>query len=71
MTTEKLLYYGTLNQEVVDLLAQLVRGRANILLIGPTSSGKTSLLRWLTQFIDPNLRIGVLESTYELALDQY
>ncbi|WP_149026952.1 CpaF family protein [Novibacillus thermophilus] len=71
LTTEKLLYYGTLNQEVVDLLAQLVRGRANILLIGPTSSGKTSLLRWLTQFIDPNLRIGVLESTYELALDQY
>lgn len=71
LTTEKLLDYGTLNQEVVDLLAQLVRGRANILLIGPTSSGKTSLLRWLTQFIDPNLRIGVLESTYELALDQY
>ena len=71
LTTEKLLDYQTLNQEVVELLTRLVRGRANILLIGPTSSGKTSMLRWLTQFIDPNLRIGVLESTYELALDRY
>src|SRR5699024_2981296 len=40
-------------------------------LIGATSSGKTSMLKWLTQFIRPNLRIGVLEGTYELALDKF
>lgn len=71
MTEDEYIRQGTLDQKCSDLLKQLVRGRANILLIGATSSGKTSMLKWLTQFIRPNLRIGVLEGTYELALDQF
>jgi pilus assembly protein CpaF len=29
------------------------------------------MLKWLAQFIQSNLRIGVLETTYELALDKF
>lgn len=71
MTEDDYINYGTLDHHSADVLKRLVQGRANILLIGSTSSGKTSLLKWLTQFIRPNLRIGVLEGTYELALDQF
>lgn len=71
MTEDDYISYGTLDRESSEVLQQLVKGRANILLIGSTSSGKTSMLKWLAQFIRPNLRIGVLEGTYELALDQF
>jgi pilus assembly protein CpaF len=71
LTTERLIQFGTLNMPVVELIKRLIQGRANILLIGPTSAGKTSALRWMTQFIHPSLRIGVLESSKELFLEQY
>jgi len=71
LTTEDYIRFGTFEQRGAEILQKLVRGRANILLIGSTSSGKTSMLKYLAQFIRPNLRIGVLESTYELALDKF
>jgi len=71
MTEDEYIRQGTLDKESSELLKKLVLGRSNILLIGATSSGKTSMLKWLTQFIRPNLRIGVLEGTYELALDKF
>ncbi|HEX7064325.1 MAG TPA: ATPase, T2SS/T4P/T4SS family [Bacillales bacterium] len=71
LTTEDYIALKTLDQQTANLLQTLVEGRANLLLIGSTSSGKTSLLKWLSQFIPHNLRIGVLEGTYELALDQF
>ncbi|MFD1362702.1 CpaF family protein [Lentibacillus salinarum] len=71
MTEDEYIRQGTLDRESSELLKKLVRGRSNTLLIGATSSGKTSMLKWLTQFIRPNLRVGVLEGTYELALDQF
>ncbi|HEY8400147.1 MAG TPA: ATPase, T2SS/T4P/T4SS family [Cytophagaceae bacterium] len=69
-TTENLLKSGTLNEEMVDWLSKIVRGRANILIIGEAGAGKTSLLKWLVGFMDPSLRIGVLETDFELMLEE-
>lgn len=71
LTTDDYIRLGTLEPFSTEILKSLIRGRTNILLIGATSSGKTSMLKWLAQFIQPNLRIGVLETTYELALDKF
>lgn len=70
LTTENLIKKGTLNSEMVDWIAKAIKGRSNILIIGECGSGKTSLLNWLTQFINPSLRIGTIETNFELKLDE-
>ena len=69
-TTESLLEENTLTPEMVEWLSLAVKGRANMLVIGETSSGKTTLLKWLTTFMNDNLRIGVIETNFELKLDE-
>jgi pilus assembly protein CpaF len=69
-TTENLISNGTLTSEMVEWLSKVVRGRANILIIGEAGAGKTSLLKWLIGFTDPQLRIGVLETDFELMLEE-
>jgi len=70
VTTENLIKAGTITQEMVDWLAKAVKGRSNILIIGETSAGKTSFLKWLVGLMDPNLRLGTIETTFELKLDE-
>ncbi|MEM7274512.1 MAG: ATPase, T2SS/T4P/T4SS family [Actinomycetota bacterium] len=48
------------------LLTDLVAGHASILVVGPTSSGKTTLINALTAAIDPDERIICIEDTAEL-----
>lgn len=69
-TTENLLDAGTLSPEMVEWLRTAVRGRCNLLIIGETSSGKTSLLKWLVGLMDPKLRLGTIETTFELHLEE-
>jgi pilus assembly protein CpaF len=52
---------------IAELLAMLVRGRANVLVSGATSTGKTTLLAALAACADPADRLVVLEDTTELA----
>lgn len=54
--------------ELVELLSTIVRSRLNVLVIGPTSSGKTSLLGALVELADPHDRLVVIEDTTELTL---
>jgi len=70
LSTENLLRAGTLNQEMVEWLSKAVRGRSNILIIGETGSGKTSFLKWLVGFMPADLRIGTIETNFELKLDE-
>lgn len=70
LNTENLISAGTLNLEMVNWLRKAIRGRANILIIGETGSGKTSLLKWLVSFMDPALRLGTIETNFELKLDE-
>ncbi|PRR71935.1 CpaF family protein [Neomoorella humiferrea] len=71
MTPENLIRAGTLNQELLDLLITLVKGRANILISGGVGSGKTSLMRFLINYIPEALRLVTLETDVELRLCEH
>ncbi len=58
-----------MSPEMADFLGRMVRARANALVAGETGAGKTTLLRSLTDLFDPTERVGVVEDTAELALD--
>jgi pilus assembly protein CpaF len=60
---------GGLSTEMAQLLAKLVHARANFLVAGETGAGKTTFLRSLTDLFDPAERVGVVEDTAELDLD--
>ena len=66
----ELLQRGTLDQESADLLSTCVRARLNIIVSGGTSSGKTTLLNALSQFIPARERIVTVEDAAELSLSQ-
>lgn len=52
--------------DVAEVLTRLVGERRNVLVSGPTSAGKTTLLGALTGLADPADRIVTLEDTAEL-----
>ena len=53
---------------VVELLATLVRGRANMVVSGATSSGKTTLLNALVAHVPAGERVVTIEDAAELRL---
>lgn len=59
---ETYLKTGTLTAEALEVLKLFVRHRANIVIIGPQGTGKTTLLAFLTDYMPEETRIGVLES---------
>ena len=60
---------GGLDRAMAEVVARLVRARANILVAGETGAGKTTFLRTVTDLFDEAERIGVVEDTAELALE--
>lgn len=70
INTENYLENGTFNEEMADCLQKLTKGRANMVISGETNSGKTTLLKYIVQFINPLYRIGVIESHFELKVDE-
>ena len=63
-----LLGNGTINQELADFLSLLVRSKHNLLISGGTSSGKTSFLNALSEYIGEDERIITIEDSRELQL---
>lgn len=53
---------------VAELLRTIITRRCNVLVTGPTSSGKTTLLNSLASSIAPDERLVTLEDTAELQL---
>ncbi len=70
MVAEDLVRAGTLNLEMLELLAAAVRAKQNILISGGTGTGKTTLLNALSAFITEDERIVTIEDTAELQLKQ-
>ncbi|WP_285229312.1 CpaF family protein [Methylophaga pinxianii] len=66
-----MLVYGTLDQDMLDLLVQAVKSRCNIMVSGGTGTGKTTLLNTLSRFIDPAQRIVTIEDAAELQLGHH
>ncbi|MER3396231.1 MAG: hypothetical protein C4318_03365 [Acidimicrobiia bacterium] len=66
----ELVASGTLSGEAAQLLVEAVKGRANIVVSGGTSTGKTTLLNVLSSLIPPRERIITIEDAAELQLQQ-
>jgi len=67
---EELVANGTLTEGCAGLLAYAVEHGRNVLFVGGTSSGKTTLLNALAALLPDDQRILVLEDTPELTLPQ-
>jgi pilus assembly protein CpaF len=67
---EDLMRNGSLTQSMVDVLKAMVMARLNILVIGGTGSGKTTMLNSLSSFIPDTERIVTVEDSAELQLQQ-
>jgi pilus assembly protein CpaF len=70
MSIEDLIRVGTLNEHMAEFLKACVVARLNIVISGPTSSGKTTFLNVLTGFIPGQQRIITIEDAVELQLKQ-
>jgi pilus assembly protein CpaF len=67
-TPEELLARGALGPRALRFLAACVRGRANVIVSGGTSSGKTTLLGVLSTFVPDGERLVTIEDAAELRL---
>jgi len=65
---EDLVAGGTLGPRMLAFLSMCVRGRANVVVSGGTSSGKTTLLGVLSSFVPDGERIVTIEDAAELRL---
>ncbi len=68
LTMEQLIQNHTLSEEAALVLERLVQARYNIFISGGTSSGKTTLLNALSNYIPREERIITIEDTAELHL---
>ena len=69
-TAEDLISFGTVTQQLMDLMAGVVKARLNVLISGGTGAGKTTFLNVLSSFIPNNERIVTIEDAAELQLKQ-
>jgi archaeal flagellar protein FlaI len=67
-TPSHLISFGTLSPEMLAYLWLLIQYKMNILIVGGTSSGKTTFLNALAFFIPPEMRVVSIEDTREINL---
>jgi len=70
MTIQEYIQLGSLTEHMAEFLQACVAARLNVLISGPTSSGKTTFLNILTVFIPGEERIITIEDAVELQLKQ-
>jgi pilus assembly protein CpaF len=68
LTPADLLSRGAIGPRMLAFLAACVRGRANMVISGGTSSGKTTLLGALSGFVPDGERLVTIEDAAELRL---
>ena len=69
ITMEEMVQGGTLTAECAEYLKLLIQCGFNIFISGGTSSGKTTFLNALTDYIDPSERVVVIEDSRERMMD--
>ena len=60
----------SITEKQVEFFKTVIRQKKNIVIAGPTGSGKSSILRSLIEEIDPAEHIIILEDTYELVTEK-
>ncbi len=70
MKMDDLIGLGSITPHMAEFLEACVAARLNILVTGPTSSGKTTFLNVLSNFIPEHERIITIEDAVELKLRQ-
>ncbi len=70
LSIEDLIGFGSLTQQLAEVLSAIVRARLNVLVSGGTGAGKTTLLNLLSGFIPHTERIVTIEDSAELQLRQ-
>lgn len=68
---DELYRLGTVSRALAALLAAAVRARFNMLIVGGTDAGKTTLLRALLNAVDPDERLVTVEDALELQLSKH
>ena len=68
MTVQKLIDYGSITEEVAEILEILVTSKYNIFVSGGTGSGKTTFLNALSNFIPRDERVITIEDSAELQI---
>lgn len=62
--------FGSLTDDMVELIKQIVGLRLNIIVSGGTGTGKTTFLNMIGNFVDDHERIVTIEDAAELKLTQ-
>ncbi|HDQ72190.1 MAG TPA: CpaF family protein [Chloroflexi bacterium] len=70
LTVEKLIEYGTVSAEAMQLLKAGVLAKLNVVVSGGTGTGKTTFLNVLSGYIPGDERIITIENAAELQLRQ-
>ena len=70
LTIDKMLSFGSMDENTVKLIRALVALHKNVIVSGATSSGKTSVLNAVSSFIPDRERVLVIEDASELQLQQ-
>jgi pilus assembly protein CpaF len=69
LTWDNLLEFGSVDQGIIDLVQSALDARVNILVMGGTASGKTTLLNMILGRIPPGQRIVAVEDIHYLNVD--
>lgn len=65
---DDLIEFGSISQEGINLLKELVEQKNHIIISGGTGTGKTTLLNIMSGFIHPSDNVITIEDTRELEL---
>ncbi|HEY1059557.1 MAG TPA: CpaF family protein [Limnobacter sp.] len=71
LRAEDLMGLGTFDARLYELMREAVRKRCNLVVSGATSTGKTSMLNVLAEFIPAGERLITIEDTAELQLNHH
>ena len=70
LNAQSLITYGSVSQQMLELLEGCVKGKLNIMISGGTGAGKTTFLNILSGYIPSTERIVTIEDAAELQLRQ-
>lgn len=68
LTLDDIIRFGSLTEQAAEFLGACVKAKANLVISGGTSTGKTTLVTILSAFIPPDERIITIENVAELLL---